>query len=142
MSKPATSMSKILSIDPVTRFQVSSLPAKAICMRPSATLILIHNVESFAAAHHLAHCSQTMLRYRRLHYLNQWIATAARSEVYALRQFAKALRRDEDTIRNALVEPWSSGQVEGQVNRLKTSKRSMYGRAGIGLLRARLLLPA
>jgi transposase len=35
--------------------------------------------------------------------------------------------------------PWSNGQVEGQVNRLKTIKRQMYGRAGFGLLRARVL---
>ena len=35
--------------------------------------------------------------------------------------------------------PWSNGQVEGQINRLKTLKRSMYGRAGVELLRARML---
>ena len=32
-----------------------------------------------------------------------------------------------------------NGQVEGQINRLKTLKRAMYGRAGIALLRARML---
>jgi transposase len=52
---------------------------------------------------------------------------------------AKALKQDRDAIRNAIVEPWSSGQVEGQINRLKTIKRSMYVRGGIGLLRTRLL---
>ncbi|ARN81198.1 hypothetical protein B1812_09010 [Methylocystis bryophila] len=36
-------------------------------------------------------------------------------------------------------EHWSSGQAEGQFNRLKTLKRAMYGRAGIELLRARML---
>ena len=80
-----------------------------------------------------------MLRYGHLHHLSHWIAAAAKSEVYALQRFAKALKRDGDAIRNAIVEPWSSGQVEGQINRLKTIKRSMYGRGGIGLLRARLL---
>ena len=38
----------------------------------------------------------------------------------------------------ALTEPWSSGQVEGQVNRLKVIKREMYGRAGFDLLRCRV----
>jgi hypothetical protein len=41
--------------------------------------------------------------------------------------------------RHAVVEPWSNGQTEGQINRLKTLKRGMYGRAGIDLLRARMM---
>jgi transposase len=47
------------------------------------------------------------------------------------------LRRDLEAVRNAVTECWSNGQVEGQINRLKTLKRAMYGRAGIELLRAR-----
>jgi transposase len=39
----------------------------------------------------------------------------------------------------AVTEKWSNGVVEGQVNRLKTLKRQMYGRAGVELLRARLI---
>jgi transposase len=54
-------------------------------------------------------------------------------------QFARTLTRDIEAVRRAIAEPWSNGQAEGQVNRLKTLKRSMYGRAGIELLRARML---
>ena len=39
----------------------------------------------------------------------------------------------------ALELPWSNGQTEGQVNRLKMLKRQMYGRANLDLLRIRLL---
>jgi transposase len=42
-------------------------------------------------------------------------------------------------VRNAMSEPWSNGQTEGQFNRLKTLKRAMYGRAGVELLRARMM---
>jgi transposase len=42
-------------------------------------------------------------------------------------------------VRNAVLETWSNGQTEGQINRLKTLKRVMYGRAGVDLLRARLM---
>jgi transposase len=38
-----------------------------------------------------------------------------------------------------MSEPWSNGQTEGQINRLKTPKRAMYGRAGVELLRARMM---
>jgi hypothetical protein len=39
----------------------------------------------------------------------------------------------------AISEIWSNGPTEGQTNKLKTLKRSMYGRAGTELLRARML---
>jgi transposase len=51
----------------------------------------------------------------------------------------KKLRQDIDAVRNAILEPWSNGQVEGQINRLKTLKRAMYGRASVELLRARMM---
>ena len=45
-------------------------------------------------------------------------------------------------MRAALTEPWSSGQAEGQVNRLKLLKRQSYGRASFDLLRRHILMPA
>jgi transposase len=45
-------------------------------------------------------------------------------------------------VRAALTLPWSNGQAEGQINRLKLLKRTMYGRAGLDLLRRRFILAA
>jgi transposase len=42
----------------------------------------------------------------------------------------------------AIEEPWSNGQTEGQITKLKLVKRQMYGRANLDLLRARLLCVA
>lgn len=49
------------------------------------------------------------------------------------------LCRDVDAVRNAIELQWSNGRAEGQINRLKTFKLAMYGRAGPELLRARML---
>jgi transposase len=49
------------------------------------------------------------------------------------------LRQDLAAVRNAITEIWSNGQTEGQINRLKTLKRAMYGGAGVELLMARML---
>ena len=59
--------------------------------------------------------------------------------IYALQRFARALQGDLDAVRNAVTEPWSNAQTEGQISRLKTMKRAMGGRAGVALLRARML---
>jgi transposase len=53
--------------------------------------------------------------------------------------FAAGLRRDFDAVKAALKLPWTTSPVEGQNSRLKMLKRTMYGRAGIELLRARVL---
>lgn len=71
--------------------------------------------------------------------LVSWLDDARHSGIHALQQFARTLARDSDAVRNAIAEPWRSGQAEGQINRLKTLKRAMFGRAGIELLRARML---
>jgi transposase len=56
-----------------------------------------------------------------------------------LKNFAAGLRDDKAAVSNALTEEWSSGPVEGHVHRLKQIKRSMYGRAGLDLLKARVV---
>jgi glucoamylase len=47
-----------------------------------------------------------------------------------------------DAVTNGLTMPWSSGPVEGRVNHIKMIKRQMFGRAGLPLLRKRVLLTA
>jgi transposase len=69
--------------------------------------------------------------------LAEWLAKAEGSGCAELRSFAAGLPLDEGAVAAALTESWSNGPVEGQVNRLKTIKRQMYGRAGFELLRAR-----
>lgn len=56
-----------------------------------------------------------------------------------LARFAAGLRHDFEAISAALELPWTTSPVEGQINRLKMLKRTMYGRAGFRLLRARVL---
>ena len=62
------------------------------------------------------------------------------AEIPELRAFAAGLRRDWDAVQAGLTLPWSSGAVEGHVNRIKMLKRQMYGRANVDLLRSRVLL--
>ncbi len=71
--------------------------------------------------------------------LDQWLQDAAASGIKSLKSFANGLRSDLAAVRNALSMPWSNGQVEGQINRLKFIKRQMYGRAKLDLLRKRVL---
>jgi transposase len=71
--------------------------------------------------------------------LRHWIHQAKRCEFRAVVRFAYGLQKDISAVAAAVEMKWSTGQVEGQINRLKMIKRQMYGRAGFPLLRARVL---
>lgn len=55
------------------------------------------------------------------------------------RGFIAGIRRDYEAVQKAFTSPWSNGQTEGQVNRIKFIKRQMFGRANFDLLKARVL---
>ena len=80
-----------------------------------------------------------IVRERRDRELTGWIQDARMTGPVPFQRFAEGLMQDFDAVNNALLLPWSNGQVEGQVNRLKLIKRQMYGRAGFDLLRKRVL---
>jgi hypothetical protein len=66
--------------------------------------------------------------------LEPWMTAALAAGEPALRSFVTGLRADQDAVTNGLSLPWSSGAVEGHVNRIKMLKRQMYGRASPDLL--------
>jgi transposase len=82
---------------------------------------------------------QAIVRHRQVEELASWVAVAQASAVPELMSLARGVRRDFAAVRAALELPWSTGPVEGQVNRLKLVKRTMYGRAKLDLLRLRVL---
>ena len=78
----------------------------------------------------------SMIRRKIAADLDPWIAEASASLIAS---FANGIARDAAAVRAAIAEPWSNGQTEGQITRLKLVKRQMYGRGKIDLLQARLI---
>ncbi len=83
-----------------------------------------------------------IVRERRGTKLGKWLSAAEASEIREIQQFAYKARRDEAAIQAGCTLPWSNGQTEGQITKLKAIKRSMYGRAKFDLLRRRALYAA
>jgi transposase len=80
-----------------------------------------------------------MIRDLRGDLLPEWID---RVGAPALDSFITGLRHDLAAVIAGLTLPHTNGPTEGAVNRIKTIKRSMYGRANFDILRKRILLPA
>jgi transposase len=64
-----------------------------------------------------------------------WLERAVTSGIPYLESFAQGLQKDYSAIKAALTLPYSNGPVEGQINRLKFVKRSMYCRGSFEVLR-------
>ncbi len=144
--------SGLLARDPATGRQISPQispqTASILCIKPRALLTprqavaveaLKASSTDFAAMRAFALRFRGILRSRDGLMLDQWLYDAHRFGIYALQRFVCTLQGDLDAVRNAVTERWSNGQTEGQISRLKTLKRAMYGRADVSLLRARML---
>jgi transposase len=81
-----------------------------------------------------------LVRERRGRDLDEWAAEVHQTGPPELRGFGRNLRHDWAAVFAGLTERWSSGAVEGNVNKLKVTKRQMFGRARFDLLRKRVLL--
>ena len=95
--------------------------------------------ERFVEAYALGQRFVGLVRKRDDEGFDAWLQDAKQSELAAMGAFAATLAQDEEAVRAALSERWSTGQVEGQITRLKCLKRQMYGRASFELLRCRVL---
>ncbi len=82
----------------------------------------------------------TMLTERQGERLPDWLDAVRRDDLPSLHTLAAGIDRDLNAVTASLTLPWSSGTVEGHVNRIKMLKRQMFGRAGFALLRKRVLL--
>jgi transposase len=79
---------------------------------------------------------QDLIRKHHADGLAAWLERALSSPVA---RFAKGIEADCPAVTAAFASPWSNGQKEGTICRLKSLKRQMYGRANIDLLRVRLM---
>ncbi|WP_276147920.1 ISL3 family transposase [Streptomyces sp. 11-1-2] len=115
---------------PETLTQIEQLRLKAVLANCPELDALTGHVRSFAQ----------MLTERQGERLPQWLEAVRQDDLPSLHTLAAGIDRDRDAVIAGLTLPWSSGVVEGHVNRIKMFKRQMFGRAGFALLRKRVLL--
>ncbi|MGP4022926.1 ISL3 family transposase [Actinomadura sp. 3N407] len=109
--------------------------------RPQLKAVLERCPELAAASGHVR-AFAIMLTQLSGHDLPHWINDAHVAGLPGISSFAKGLELDLDAVTAGLTCRWNSGPVEGRVNHIKMIKRQMFGRAGLPLLRKRVLLTA
>ncbi|NKQ57671.1 transposase [Amycolatopsis sp. K13G38] len=66
--------------------------------------------------------------------LAEWITAVRSFDLPYVHSFTRGLDKDKAAVIAGLTQPYSNGPTEGHVNRIKMTKRQMYGRAGLDLL--------
>lgn len=103
---------------------------------------LLASSEEIGHLYRFLHSFLQMLRERKPDLLNGWMKEVRESQIKELVSFVNGIDRDYDAVRAGLTYSWSQGPVEGTVNKIKTHKRLMYGRASFPLLRKKMLCQA
>lgn len=100
---------------------------------------LLAKDEQLALGYDLLQRFRRLLEARDLPALEEWLDDAKKSELPTFMGLAGGIEADRAAVEAAFRLPWSNGQLEGQVNRVKLIKRHGYGRAKFDLLRRRVL---
>ena len=102
---------------------------------------LLDNSAELRIVRKLVQIFKTMLSRGRGN-IKRWIDFIIRSKhkLSGLKTFARGMLRDIEAVENGINMSWSNGAVEGHVNRIKSIKRQMYGRASFELLRKKVIL--
>ena len=116
-----------------------SKPKTLLNKRQSKIVEFLKRTPDFATMRHLILSFRSILRHGTVSSLRRWIEEAKAAGIAAISRFVRQLKRDQEAVENAVEHRWSNGPVEGHINRLKTVKRQMYGKAGFELLRSRIL---
>ena len=101
--------------------------------------LLLAKSEAIRQGRELVQAFRSVLAKRQKSGLADWEAKVRASELKEFTSFLTGVQKDRVAVENAITQTWSNGAVEGQVNRLKNIKRSMYGRASFDLLKARVV---
>ncbi len=114
-----------------------TLGHEALSQKETMTVAAIEaGVPSLVEARGIIAAFQAMIRKRAITALDPWIELARSSLVAS---FANGVMKDRAAIAAAITSPWSNGQTEGQITKLKLVKRQMYGRGKLDLLQARVI---
>lgn len=79
--------------------------------------------QGMETVYQLAQDFRVMVTRRQEPILDRWLKEARGSGIAELQSLAAGIVRDFDAVRAALTLPYSNGQTEGQVNKLKSLKR-------------------
>ena len=135
----SAAVSAMRHVSPQEAAALLGRPKPMLNERQSKIVEFLKRTPDFATMRRLLLSFRSILCRGKVSTLRRWANRAEAAGIASISRWLRQLKKDWPAVENAVKHAWSNGPTEGHVNRLKILKRQMYGRAGVELLRARLL---
>ncbi|WP_406469936.1 hypothetical protein [Streptomyces sp. NBC_01615] len=121
---------------------ITTAPSRRGLHAAEALRRLLEHCPELDRTHDLVRQFAAMLDARDAAPLPVWLDQLTAARLPALASLASAIREDQSAVVQGITTPFNSGVNEGRITNLKLQKRIMAGRAGVPLLRHRVILMA
>ena len=132
--------SPLLTMRAIGRAMEHAMHGKVLSLEETRLIKNLDRLEWFASLYKAAFSFCHILKDGVPEELDNWIQEFQNSSIYQLKRFVSGIKADINAIKNCILYPISNGIVEGFVNKIKAVKRLMYGRAGLELIKRKLIL--
>jgi len=132
--------SPLLTMRSIGRTIEHAMHGKELSLEESRLIKNLQKLDWFATLYRAAFSFCHILKDGIPEELDNWIHEYQNSSICQLKRFVTGIKADIKAIKNCILYPISNGIVEGFVNKIKAIKRIMYGRAGLELIKRKLIL--
>ena len=140
IKKPKDNRSPLLPIRVISHIVDKDIRGKDLTENEYKLISTLMNLQWFNEIRDAAKSFYEIIKGSNVAKLSSWLKYYQNTEIAKLKTFVIGIRLDIKAVENAIIYPISNGIVEGFVNKLKTIKRMLYGRASLELLKRKMYL--
>lgn len=139
-AKPQDDRSKLLPVKSIASVIDKAMKARDLDELSQKTLNTLMSLDWFREMYEAMENFCKIIKGNETVGLVKWMKRYWKTNIPSLKTFIIGIKRDYQAVRNTIRLNITNGITEGFVNKLKAVKRSMYGRAGLELLKNKLVL--
>lgn len=139
-NSPKDERSELVPIKTLTAMIDKAIRQKDMTEEETATLGILNTLGWFREMYNATEKFYAIITGSDTTELIRWMKKYWKTSIATLKTFILGIMKDYKAVRNTIKLNVTNGITEGYVNKLKAVKRLMYGRAGIELLKNKLVL--
>lgn len=138
--RPKDERSELVPIKDLTSIANKTIRQKKMTEEEASTLGILKTLDWFSEMYNAVEKFHAVITGSNTTELIRWMKCYWKTSISTLKTFITGLMKDFKAVRNTIKLSVTNGITEGYVNKLKTVKRLMYGRAGVELLKNKMVM--
>lgn len=138
--KPKDERSELVPIKALTAMVDNAVRQKNMKEEEAYTLRILNTLDWFREMYNATENFYAVITGSNTIDLIRWMKRYWKTSIPTLKTFIIGIMKDFKAVRNTIRLNVTNGITEGYVNKLKAAKRLMYGRAGIELLKNKMVM--